>query len=248
MKTMKLFVLAAVLAASPACKKKPTATTTEGSGSSAGSSAGSSMAMGSDKPAEGSGSSMAMGSDKPAEGSGSGSAAMPMPVETADYIDVSAEHKKKKDTDPVVVHFEKFKVTKATFDPAKIEGGTASIEVDLASLKSGSDKRDEHLKSDSYFNVGKLATMTIDVGNVKKKDGQATTKTYTADAKVKLHGVEKKYPITFEVVDAKDDWIKIKGEHKLPRTDFKIGKDPKDENESVATDVTVKVALTLKKT
>jgi polyisoprenoid-binding protein YceI len=207
---MKIILLAAVLAAAPACNKKQEESTKQPEGS--------------------------------AQVSKPGSAATP--VETADYIDVSGEHKKRKDTDPVVVHFDRFKVTKATFDPAKIEGGTASIEVDLASLKTGSKQRDEHLKGPDYVDVGTLATMTIDVDNVKLSSG----KSYTADANVKLHGAEKKYAVTFDVVDAKDDWIKIKGEHKFPRTDFKIGKDPADPDESVAAEITIKVALTLKKT
>jgi polyisoprenoid-binding protein YceI len=86
--------------------------------------------------------------------------------------------------------------------------------------------------------------MTIDVVNVKKKDDTH----YTADAKVKLRGVEKKYPVTFEVVEAKDDWIRVKGEHKFPRLDFKVGKAKTGPDESVAQDLTVKLQLTLKKT
>ena len=161
-----------------------------------------------------------------------------------DFIAVYAEHAEKKPNDPVEVKFERFKVTKADFDPQKIEGGSATIEVDLLSVKSGSDKRDAHLSSADYIDTGKFATMTIDVGNVKKKDGN----TYSADAKVKLRDLEKTYPVTFEVVDAKDDWIKVKGEQKFGRLDFKVGKENPGPDESVAQDLTVKLQLTLKKT
>ncbi len=247
MKKLNWIVLATVLAASPACKKKETTSATGGS-----STTGSAMTTGSDMAGSSmagssmAGSGAAMGSDMAGSGSaamGSGSAAMPDPA-TSDSVEVYAEHKKKKDTDPVIVHFDKFKVTKASFDPAKIEGGTATLEVDLTSLKTGSDQRDGHLKSESYLNVGKFATLTIDVSNVKKK----ADKTYTADANVKVAGMEKKYPVTFDVVDAKDDWIKIKGEHKFPRADFKVGKPISDKDETVAGDLTFKLALTLKKT
>jgi polyisoprenoid-binding protein YceI len=167
------------------------------------------------------------------------------PDANADYIEVHAEHAKKKPDDPVKVRFEKFKVTKASFDPKKIEGGTATIEVDLASLKTGSDKRDDHVKSKDYLETGTAAftTMTINVADVKKKGGD---KHFTANATVKLHGIEKKIPVEFEIVEAKADWIRIKGEHKVKRTDFKIGKTGADE--SVADEVTFKVQLTLKKT
>jgi polyisoprenoid-binding protein YceI len=55
----------------------------------------------------------------------------------------------------VSVWFDKFRVAKASFDPQTIEGGTATIELDLASLRSGSSERDDDLKSPTYIDVGK---------------------------------------------------------------------------------------------
>ena len=170
-----------------------------------------------------------------------------------DRVEVLARHrpiagKEDLDSDPVVVHFDKITVTKASFDPKKIEGGTATIEIDLTSLKTGEAKRDDHLATPDYLDSKKFATATVDIGNVKKKGDD---KHFTADAKVKLHGVEKKFPVTFEVVEAKDDWIRIKGEHTFKRLDFKVGKkpgpDPK-KDDGVADEMTVKLQLTLKKT
>jgi polyisoprenoid-binding protein YceI len=171
------------------------------------------------------------------------------PVEdTADWIKVMATHVEKKEGDPVEVKFEKFKVVKANFDPKKIEGGTATIEIDVTSLKTGEAKRDEHLATPDYLDTKKFATATVDIGNVKKVDD----KNYTAEAKVKLHGVEKKVPVKFEVVDAKDDWIRIKGEQTIKRLDFKVGKKPgpdmKKGDDGVADEMMVKMQLTLKKT
>jgi polyisoprenoid-binding protein YceI len=251
MKTVKLVLLAAVIAISPACKKnekkeeakkeemkkeepKQEPVTPDPAGSGA-AQAGSGAAM------AGSGAAQA----------GSAAAAVPTPPppaeDTADWIKVMATHAEKQPTDPVEVKFEKFKVVKANFDPKKIEGGTATIEIDLASLKSGDAKRDTHLATPDYLDVGKFATATVEIGNVKKKDD----KNYTADAKVKLHGVEKKFPVTFEVVEAKDDWIRIKGEHTFKRLDFKVGKKPgpdKKKDDGVADEMTIKLQLTLKKT
>ena len=59
-----------------------------------------------------------------------------------DSIVVLARHTQAKPDDPVKVQFTSFKVTKATFDPKKIEGGKATIEIDATSLKTGADKRD----------------------------------------------------------------------------------------------------------
>lgn len=230
MKTFKLLVLATALALSPACKKKEEAKTDP-------------------TPTQGS-------AATPTPTPDPGSAATPTPdpaaakpaEENADWIKVYASHFTKSETDPVEVKFEKFSVTKATFDPQKIEGGTATIEIDLSSLKSNDEKRDGHLKTADYLDVSKFATAIVEIDNVKKKDD----KTYTADANVKFHGVDKKYPVTFEVVEAKDDWIRVKGEHTFKRLDFNVGKkagpDPKKGDDGVADELTVKMQLTLKKT
>jgi polyisoprenoid-binding protein YceI len=171
-------------------------------------------------------------------------AAPPAADPDADHVWILASHKTPKPNDPVQVAIDKFKVTKATFDPKNLEGGTASLELDLSSLHTGSDKRDAHLKSESYIDLSKFTTATIDIANVKKTDD----KHFTADADVKLRGLEKKYPVTFEVLSSTADSIRIKGEQKFGRVDFTIGKDVKDDNESVAPELTIQLQLTLKKT
>jgi polyisoprenoid-binding protein YceI len=176
-----------------------------------------------------------------------GSAAEPTtaPEAEADHITVLAHHKKPKPSDPVRINFETFKVVKADFDPQKIEGGTATIELDLSSFHTDSDERDEHLKSPAYLDVGKLATATIAIDNVKQKAGD----TYTADATVTAHGMTKTYPVTFDVLERAADHIKIKGTHAFTRLDFGIGTDPaQNAEEQVGTDVTIEVVLTLAKT
>jgi polyisoprenoid-binding protein YceI len=134
---------------------------------------------------------------------------------------------------------------KADFDPTKIEGGHATIELDLASLHTRSDERDDHLKSPAYLDVGKLATATIEIDHVTHKAGA----TYGADATVTAHGVTKTYPLTFDVLDQRADAIQIKGEHTFTRLDFGIGTDPaQNADEQVGTDVTIEMVLTLQKT
>lgn len=241
MKTLSMIVLAAALAVSPACKKKDAAPkgTPSGSALVTGSDTGSGSAgmtgSGSDM-----GSGMAgSGSDMGSAMAGSGSAVAADP--NADSIKIYMSHAKPKPGDPVELSFEKFRVVKADFDPKKIEGGKASIEVDAASIKSDSDKRDEHVKSPEYMDTGKFTNFTIEVDKVKKKDD----KNYTAEATVKWRGVDMKYPVAFEVVETTDDSIRIKGTHKFKRKDFKVGGDP---DKSIGDEAEIKVQLTLKKT
>ena len=157
----------------------------------------------------------------------------------ADFILAEVAHEPTKEGDPVQVKFEKFKVVKADFDPKTIEGGTAEIEIDLASLSSGVEKRDNHLRSADYFDVAKMGTARVVVKDVKKG---ADPDTFTATAEVDLHGVKKSMPVTFQVVERTDDGIRVKAEQQLTRKDFKIGKAKGD---PTSDSVLLKLQLTL---
>ncbi len=165
----------------------------------------------------------------------------------ADRVEVLARHNKRAgaddlETDPVVVRFDRFAVTKARFDPKNLEGGTATIELDLASLKTGSEERDSDLKLPEYLDVARFATATIDVANVKK---QSDTR-YTADATVAVHGVTKTYPVTFDVLATTAGTVRIKGEHAFSRLDFSVGTDPdKDLEQRIDTGLTIQLTLTI---
>jgi polyisoprenoid-binding protein YceI len=179
-------------------------------------------------------------SDKPGQGAAA----------ATDHVEVLARHlpaagKEDLASDPVVVRFEKFAVTQAHFDPRHLEGGTATIELDLTSIKTGSEERDDDLKSPEYFDVAKFATVTIDVANVKK---QADAR-YTADATVSCHGVTKTYPVTFDVLATTADSVRIKGEHAFSRLDFAIGIDPAtDPTERIDTALIIQWELTVANT
>src|SRR5215468_2903782 len=90
--------------------------------------------------------------DSPASGSPAPTPAAeppkPTPAADGDRVEVLARHRPNAgqedlDADPVVVRFHKFAVTKASFDPKNLEGGTATLELDMASITSGSVERDE---------------------------------------------------------------------------------------------------------
>ena len=162
-----------------------------------------------------------------------------------DSIVVLAKHTQQKPDVPVHVQFTSFKVVKATFDPKKIEGGKATIEIDATSLKTGADKRDAHLNTPDFLDTKKFPKITIDIDKVKKK----ADKTFTAEATVKFRDVTKKYPVTFDVVDQTADSIRVKSEVAFSRLDFKVGKDSTDPKVAPAqNELTIQMALTLKKT
>ncbi|HEX3481337.1 MAG TPA: YceI family protein [Kofleriaceae bacterium] len=162
-----------------------------------------------------------------------------------DSIVVLAKHAEAKPTDPVHVQFTAFKVTKATFDPKKIEGGKATIEIDATSLKTDSAKRDAHLNTPDFLDTSKFPKITVDIDKVKKK----ADKTFTAEATVKFRDITRKYPVTFDVVGQTADSIRIKSETAFSRLDFKVGKDSPNPKEAIVqNELVIQMALTLKKT
>lgn len=163
----------------------------------------------------------------------------------ADSISVFATHTEPKPVDPVEVKINTFKVVKADFDPAKVEGGTAEIELDLSSISTDDQKRTDHLKTPDFIDTSKFATANVKIDNVKKTGENK----YSADATVKFRDIEKKYPIAFDVTETTADGIRIQLEHKFSRVDFGVGKDSKDPKVApVAPELTLKASLGLKKT
>lgn len=170
-----------------------------------------------------------------------GVGALPVHASTdADSIVVLVKHTDARPGEPVAIRLERFKVTRASFDPKKIEGGTATIEIDATSVKSGSDKTDARIQTPDFLDTAKYATITIAIDKVKKK---TTGQTFVAEATVKFRAVTKKYPLTFAVVAQTPTSVQVKGEATLSRLDFKIGKPPRD-GKGIATDVVVQWQLT----
>lgn len=191
--------------------------------------------------ASGSGSASASASAQPPETQPPPPPPPPTAQDGADFLKVTADH-----ADPskpsVDVVLAGWKVVKASFDPANLEGGIAEIEVDTGSLSSGIPKRDNHLKNPDYLDVATFPKATVKVANVKKTGENS----YTADAIVNIHGVEKTWSLPFEVVSSTADSVKVKFSQPFSRLDFNIGK-PEAEDSSKA-QVVLHGLLTIKKT
>ena len=72
------------------------------------------------------------------------------------------------------------------FDPAK-KGGSGRIDVDLTSLDTGIALRNEHLRSEMWFNTEKYPEATFEATGVHHKRGDL----YEVTGKLTLHGVTK---------------------------------------------------------
>ncbi len=77
-----------------------------------------------------------------------------------------------------------------TVDLAK-KTGSGKIIVDLASLSTGLDLRDEHMRSEGWLNVAKYPTAIFEATSIKNTGG----KNFLVTGKFTLHGVTKTFSV-----------------------------------------------------
>jgi polyisoprenoid-binding protein YceI len=76
-------------------------------------------------------------------------------------------------------------------DPA---GSEVTAEIDLASINTGNEQRDAHIKSADFFEVETYPTMTYKSTGIRVEDGE-----YVLDGDLTLKGVTKSVPLRLEL-------------------------------------------------
>ena len=79
------------------------------------------------------------------------------------------------------------------FDPANLGASSVEATIAVSGVDTGEPKRDEHLKSDSFFEVSKYPTMTFKSTSVKKVGDH-----YALTGDLTLHGVTKPIVLSME--------------------------------------------------
>lgn len=128
---------------------------------------------------------------------------------------------------------------KFSFDPAKPETNTVEATVDILSISSGDEGRDEHLLGEDYFHVEKFAKATFK-SNAWKKTGE---KTYDVTGDLTLLGKTKPTTVKVEFIGARTGGKsgRIVGFEvliKFNRIDYGM-----PENSALGNDVTVTVSV-----
>ena len=80
------------------------------------------------------------------------------------------------------------------------KSGSIDIMIDAASIYTGHGKRDAHLKSDEFFNVGKFTTLTYKASKLKFNGDKLTG----ADGELTMLGVTKPVALTVTSFTCKD--------------------------------------------
>jgi polyisoprenoid-binding protein YceI len=79
-------------------------------------------------------------------------------------------------------------------DPADLTSARGAVEVDMGSIDTGDEKRDEHLRSADFFDVERFPKMTFTVGSVTR---QGSADTYRAAGNLTIKDVTR--PVEFEL-------------------------------------------------
>ncbi|MBV71429.1 MAG: hypothetical protein CMH52_08760 [Myxococcales bacterium] len=102
--------------------------------------------------------------------------------------------------------------------------GKASVSV--AGMKTGNDKRDEHLRSDSWLDAKQFPEITFTIKSASpngdlKKNGDVSAGTVTLNGDLSLHGVTKSISTKADV-KWKGDKYKITSKFQVKLADFKV--------------------------
>lgn len=126
--------------------------------------------------------------------------------------------------------FHNWKFTKADFDREDPSESVVEIEVDVASIDTGIEDRDDHLRTADFFDVENYPVATLRFHDISSA-GQSESghPQYSASLDWSMHGIEKTYQdFTFEVIQT--DPVKVAGTFTINRMDFEIGEPHKKLN------------------
>jgi polyisoprenoid-binding protein YceI len=118
--------------------------------------------------------------------------------------------------------FGKWRVVRAEIDPAAPRQGVVEVEVDVASLDTGIERRDHHLRTADFFDVEKFPTARVRVHDAEPNGkSERGNPRYRAKFDLEIHGVKKTLDGEFEVTQASP--ATVEGGLTLNRVDFAIG-------------------------
>jgi polyisoprenoid-binding protein YceI len=121
--------------------------------------------------------------------------------------------------------FRAWKIVSSAVDPMALSESFAIVEVDLASVDTGSDRRDAHLRDPDFFEVEAYPVAKVRVHSARPNGNtEAGQPRFSAQFDIDLHGVER--TIEGEVVLASEEPLVFEGNLAVDRTDFGVGSPP----------------------
>ena len=138
---------------------------------------------------------------------------------------------------PVQGRFKKF-TAQIVFDPKKLAAAKAEIEVDLASIDTGSDEANDEVAKKAWFNTSAFPTAKFASSSVTRTGPDK----YEARGKLSIKGIGQDVVAPFTVKRA-GDTVTYEGGFTLKRLQFRIGEGIWSDVETLADEVQVKFRI-----
>jgi len=103
------------------------------------------------------------------------------------------------------------------WDDKNIAANSFNVSVDVSTINTGIDSRDEHLRGEEYFNATKYPTITLASTSITN-----TNNGYVAVANLTIKGTIKTVTMPFTVTNAANGY-NFQSEFTIDRRDFNIG-------------------------
>ncbi len=118
--------------------------------------------------------------------------------------------------------FHRWKIVRAEIDPTDPSRGVVELEVDIASVDTGIERRDDHLRTADFFDVENFPTAGVRVHDAVR-DGQSErgNPRYRAKFDVKIRDVERTLDGEFELAQSSPP--AVEGSLLLNRVEFGVG-------------------------
>jgi len=113
--------------------------------------------------------------------------------------------------------FRKFDV-KADINDQALEKSQIEVTVDMTTIDTNSDRRDNHLKSPDFFDVAKFPTSTIKITGIRK----VSDTNYEADAQVTIRDVTKQVKLPARVLLNEGGILRFRGTVELNRMEYGV--------------------------
>lgn len=118
--------------------------------------------------------------------------------------------------------FREWRIERAEVDPADLTRGEVVVVVDVASLDTGIEARDEHLRTADFFEVERWPTATVRVHHARPDgEDEAGRPRYRADFDLRIRDVERTLQGRFVLLEG--DPPVVEGELEVDRLDFGVG-------------------------
>lgn len=109
-------------------------------------------------------------------------------------------------------------VTRNHFTPANLNASSMEASIDVATVNTDNAAKDEHLRSEDFFDAAHYPKISLRSVAFKHKSGNNFTGTFTLTIKDKSKQIE----MPFTYLD-KGNTIEFKGTFKISRRDFGVG-------------------------